>query len=192
MKKFRFHLHTYWKVYLRLFAAFFFSLILFSKLWHVYDLLAFSIMLFMLVFDLLKRNYPKTSFEALTYYLFWIIVFFSIILSTLLRYDYFKHPNDISFFHFPIKEVFIIKMIVFVVSFYRYKSIVVTKTFLSKLWLVIIFLHFTSILLNTTYGFEFLIFNLAIVSAIETLVIIFTEKRLLIYKSSILSFLWKH
>lgn len=185
------HIRTNIKAYIRILATLLFTSILFLKLWGVYDLLCFSIMFLMLIFDLMKRNSPKTSFEALSYYLFWIMVFFCIILSLKIRYNYFDYEHNLPFFHFPIKEVFIIKLIVFGVSFIKHRSVIVTKTFLSKLWLVTIFLHFTSLFLSSTYGFETLFYSLAIISAIETILIIFTEKKLLIYKPTILDFLWK-
>ncbi len=193
MRKFTVHILSNWKVYIRFLATFLFVLFLFSKLWGVYDLIAFSIMFSMLVFDLLKRNYLTNQLEALSYYIFWIIVFLSIIIDIHLRYNYFKtfQYHEFPFFHFPIKEVFIIKLIIVIASFTKHKSIMVPNTILSKIWLVIIFLHFTVLLLNSTYGFEILFLNVAILSAIETLLIIFTEKKLLLYKSSILDFLWK-
>ncbi len=185
------HIQANIKAYIRFVAMLLFVTTLFSKLWGVYDLIAFSILFVMLIFDLLQRNYPKTPFEAFSYYIFWIVAFFSIIISIYVQFNYFEFEHDFAFFHFPIKEVFVIKLIVFIVSFIKYKSIIVTNTILSKLWLVVIFLHFTSILLNSTYGFETWFYNLAIISAMETLVIIFTENKLLIYKLTVIDFLWK-
>ncbi|MGH1386497.1 hypothetical protein [Kordia sp.] len=184
------HISSNSRAYMRfIFAALFLTMIP-LRFWSIYNLVFSSLIFFMLVYDLFKRNYPQNQLEASSYYLFWIVAFLTIITNINLRYNYFDSDFSSSFLHYPIKEILIIKSIVFIISFIRYRSIVVTKTILSKLWLVTMSLHFAFLLLNSTYSFQIISYNLAIISAIETVLIIFTEKELLIYKSSIFDFLW--
>lgn len=185
------HISLNWRAYIRFFFAAIFPTLLLLRFWGIYDLIFSSLILFMLIFDLFKRNYPKNQLEAFSYYLFWMVVFLTIITDMKLRYNYFDYESSSPFFYYPIKEIFIVKSIVFIVSLIRYKSIVVTTTILSKLWLVVMFLHFVLLLLSSTYSYQIESYNLAIISAVETILIIFTEKELLIYKSSIFDFLWK-
>ncbi|MEM6721706.1 MAG: hypothetical protein AAF611_20425 [Bacteroidota bacterium] len=191
MSKINSHIVSHWKAYLRFLVAAIFPTILPYKFSGMYTLLILCIAFLMLIFELFRQNYPKNQIEAFAYYTLWISVFLCIILHQQPQYNYFDYEFSLLFLHYPIKEILILKLSVFVISLMRYKSILVTSTILSKLWLVIMFAHFSILFLNSTYSFGISAYYLAMITAIETILIIFSEEKLLVYKSSIFDFLWK-
>ena len=83
------------------------------------------------------------------------------------------------------------KTTVLVVSYFRHKKLYVTKTILGYLWLTSLFLYLSELILNSTHGFGKICFNLAIISSIESILIILFQKEQAIYEMSIINITWR-
>lgn len=191
MPKIANHIVLNWKVYIRLLLILILPTIIYFRYWDTYILTLFFIIFLMLIFELFKQNYPKNQLEAISYYLLWTTVFFIFLLDNKIRFNYFDYENNSPFFHYPIKKILIVKLTVLIISLVRYKSILVTSTFLSKLFLIVMFSHFAVLFTNSTYSFGISAYYIAIISAVETTLIIFVKEKLVPYKFSIFDFIWK-
>lgn len=191
MPKITNHIALNWKVYIRLLLIVILPSIIYFRYWDTYILTLFFITFLMLIFELFKQNYPKNQLEAISYYLLWTTVFFIFLLDNRIRFNYFGIGNNSPFFHYPIKEILTVKLTVLIISLVRYKSILVTSTFLSKLCLIVMFSHFAVLFTNSTYSFGISAYHIAIISAVETTIIIFVNEKLVPYKFSIFDFIWK-
>ncbi|MBO9584360.1 MAG: hypothetical protein J7574_09390 [Flavobacterium sp.] len=109
----------------------------------------------------------ENTTEAVSNYFYWAIMIFVIFLH-----------SKISLFSFI--DAFIIllglKMLVLFLNYFKYKKVVVVSSYLSKIWIFTFFLYLTEITLNSTHGFKNLFFDIGIISAIETILIISKNK----------------
>ncbi len=145
-----------------------------------YDLLAGLLILILLIFDLKRKNYPKDFKNAFFYYLSWLIISLSIYPVKELSFGLYSY----------IILILIIKLFTLIIYIIKYKSICVTKTLLSNIWLVSLALYCIEMCTNSTHGFASNCYELSFYSSIELIILAFIEKDRQVYKSSVFNFLW--
>ena len=144
------------------------------------DILATIIFLSILIFDIIKYSRIENTKSVLIYYLSWILISGCVI--------YIRNVG-LNFWS-PLILILTIKTAVLFLSYFRYKKLYVTKTILGYVWLTSLFLYLSELILNSTHVFGKLCLNLALISSIESiLIIIFIEKQV-IYKPSIINSSW--
>lgn len=169
------------KIIVRLISLLFFALIFLLKISDFYDLIAGFLVFTLLVFDLFEQNHNENLETELVYYFVWITIL-SIIFNV--RGGYIGPFT-------PVFIIIIIKAVTLVLYVLKYKSIMVTRTILSKLALVSLAFYLIELIINSTHGLSTFALFFTKVSAIELLIIVLTNKIRVNYKSSVLDFLWK-
>ncbi len=144
------------------------------------DILAIIILLTILIFDISKYSRIENTKSVLIYYLSWILISGCVI--------YIRNVG-LNFWS-PLILILTIKTIVLLLSYLRYKRFYVTKTILGYLWLTSLFLYLSELFLNSTHGFGKLCLNLAVISSIESILIITFQKKQVIYEPSIINISW--
>ena len=144
------------------------------------DILAIIILLTILIFDISKYSRIENTKSVLIYYLSWILISGCVI--------YIRNVG-LNFWS-PLILILTIKTIVLLLSYLRYKRFYVTKTILGYLWLISLFLYISELILNSTHGFGKLSLNLAVISSIESILIIIFQNKQVIYEPSIINISW--
>ncbi len=144
------------------------------------DILATIIFLTILIFDISKYSRNENTKSVLIYYLSWILISGCVI--------YIRNVG-LNFWS-PIILILTIKTIVLLLSYLKFKRFYVTKTILGYLWLTSLFLYLSELILNSTHGFGKLCLNLAVISSIESILIIIFQKKQVIYEPSIINISW--
>jgi hypothetical protein len=144
------------------------------------DILANIILLMILIFDISKYSRIEKTKSVLIYYLSWILISGCVI--------YIRNVG-LNFWS-PIILILTIKTIVLLLSYLRYKRFYVTKTILGYLWLTSLFLYLSELILNSTHGLGKLSLNLAVISSIESILIIIFQNKQVIYEPSIINISW--
>lgn len=130
-----------------------------------YDLI---IEVFLIIGLILNYGKNENTVEALSNYFYWLIMIFLIFLHT--KIDLFSFIDA-----FTILLAF--KTFVLFLNYFKYKRVAVVSSYLSKIWIFTFYLYLTEIILNSTHGFRNLFFNIGIISAIETILIISRNKK---------------
>lgn len=169
------------KEVIRIILVLLFSLIFTLEITERYDLLSGLIILILLIFDLFERNHTFSPKSELIYYISWIVIG---LLTFIIR------KSHIGPF-FPIFNIFIIKLLTFIIFLTKYKSFPVTRTILSKIALITIALYILELILNSTHKFSSIPVFCTIISSIELLIILLIEKKRTNYKPSILTYILK-
>jgi hypothetical protein len=144
------------------------------------DILSTIILLTILIFDIIKYSRIENTKSVLIYYLSWILISGCVI--------YIRNVG-LNFWS-PLILILTIKTAVLFLSYFRYKKLYVTKTILGYLWLISLFLYISELILNSTHGFGKLCLNLAVISSIESILIVIFHKKQVIYKPSIINICW--
>ena len=144
------------------------------------DIVTTIILLTILIFDISKYSQIENNKSVLIYYLSWILISGCVI-----------HIRNVGLnFWSPIILILTVKTIVLLLSYLRYKRFYVTKTILGYLWLISLFLYLSELILNSTHGFGKLSLNLAVISSIESILIIIFQNKQVIYEPSIINISW--
>lgn len=144
------------------------------------DILATIIFLTILIFDISKYSRNENTKSVLIYYLSWILISGCVIYIRNVRLNFWS----------AIILILTIKTIVLLLSYLKFKRFYVTKTILGYLWLTSLFLYLSELILNSTHGFGKLCLNLAVISSIESILIIIFQKKQVIYEPSIINISW--
>lgn len=151
------------------------------KIIEYYGELSSCLILILLVFDIFEKNHSNYLKTELTYYSSWVIIG----LSTFSIRGSYLGPYSSIFL------IFAIKLTILVFYFLKYKSLLVTRTILSKVCLVTIALYFIELLSNSTHGLGNTTLFWTKIASIELFIILITEKKRVKYKLFFLDFLWK-
>ncbi|MDY0781037.1 hypothetical protein [Tenacibaculum sp. IB213877] len=112
------------------------------KIFEYYGIIASTGIVILLVFDIFEKNHSSDLIPELIYYANWILIgvsTFSIRGSSVVPYT-------------PIFIILIIKTISCLIFLLRYKSLIITRTIISKINLIFIALYFMELLFNSTHG----------------------------------------
>jgi hypothetical protein len=136
----------------------------------------FVIAFLLLIGLVLNYKTTKNTFDTISNYFFWIIMFSLI--------NIFKKISFATLLDsFVVLLVF--KASVLVYNYFKYKKVAVPNSHLSKIWIFMFCLYQAEIILNSTHGLKNICFLLGVISAIETFLIIFRNKE---WKFNVVSF----
>lgn len=144
------------------------------------DILATIIFSTILIFDIIKYSRIRNTKAVLIYYLSWFLISVCVIYIRNIGLDFWS----------PLILILAVKITVLFLSYFRYRKIYVTKTILGYLWLTSLFLYLSELILNSTHGFGKLCMNLAVISSIESVLIIIFQKKQVVYQPSIINISW--
>lgn len=162
-------------------SALFVILVITGKYLMMVDILAIIIFFMSLIFDISKYSRIEKSKSVVIYYVSWILI------SGVVLYI----RNIGLNFWSPIILIITIKSLVLLLSYLRYQRFYVTKTIFGYLWLTSLFLYLSELILNSTHGFGKLCLNLAVISSIESILLIFFHKKQVVYEQRIIIYSWK-
>ncbi len=143
--------------------------------------IASSVLLSILIFDIVKYNKINNPVSVLIHYFTWILIISCVIYIRRVGLNFWS----------PLVLIFFIKPISLIFTIFKFKKLYVTKSILGNLWLISMALYLLELILNSTHGLASYALKLAIISTIETTLIIIISNKLLIYEPSIVSMGWK-
>ncbi|TDQ27862.1 hypothetical protein DFQ07_1719 [Tenacibaculum caenipelagi] len=151
------------------------------KIIEYYGELSSCLILILLIFDLFEKNHSNHLKPELVYYSSWVIIGLS---TFSIRGSYIGPYTSIFL-------IFVIKLTTLVFYYLKYKSLLVTRTLLSKFCLVTIALYFIELLSNSTHGFSHITLFWTKIASIELFIILIIKKKRIKYQLFFLDFLWK-
>lgn len=150
---------------------------LFFKYSLIIDYISSGILLTVLIFNFVKRNSIEDYKFTISYYFSWLFISICII--------YIRNVG-LSFWT-PLLLIFTIKCFVLILYYLKFQNYYVTKTLLGYIWLFSLFLYLCELILNSTHGFATICLNLAIISAIENILILVFHKKQFTFQTSFLN-----
>ena len=151
-------------IYIRLIILLSFEILYVSRVLYL-DILSVIVLLLALILDLRKVSNFKSDLSSLVYYSFWAIISLTIFI---------QNKIYISSIFSPIVIAIILKIILILITFLRFKHISVTKSILSKIWLITFFVYCSELILNSTHITSNLFLIVTVLSGLETMGIILT------------------
>ncbi len=138
------------------------------------------LLLSLLILDFINLNKIKNSKSSLIHYLSWIIISATIIYLRNIELTIYSQ----------LVLIFIFKTTILFLSLLKYRSFYVTKSFLGKIWILSLFLYLIELILNSTHTTAELCLKLAILTSIESILIIMFNNKLKIYQKNFLNIFW--
>ena len=127
-----------------------------------------------------KEDRSKNIYNSLSNYLFW---FFVTIMILLIKGESICNGSNIFII------LLVVKIIPLIMIFIKFKKIEVTSSFLSKIWILTIFIYLSELILNSTHGTKILFFYVGLISSFETIIIILKSQEWKPRVNSIISLL---
>ena len=141
------------------------SIVLFVlKEFMYYDFLVAFLLLISLIL-----NYKTTEekIDVISNYIFWLT--FAVLIYVFKNLDVFDSGNTLIY-------MLMLKIIVLCVSYLKYKKINIKSSYLSKFWILVLFLFLCEVILNSTFGLKNACFILGVISSFESLCHLFRNK----------------